>query len=504
MSTSAPPAATMRDPRMRRLTWEPLPRFASTRVRMRVLILFALPLLVWYLTWLLQPERVGHPLLYGMLVTAELFNVVQALGLWWTCSSERLKRVEPRKAPAEAIDVFIPVYNEPVEIVELTVAGAARIAGRDVRVWLLDDGDSDAMAALAARYGVGYLRRPEHSGAKAGNVNHALGLTDAPFVAIFDADHVADPHFYERTRPLMDDPLVAFVQTPQFYANADAGPVASASWAQQSLFFGCIARGKAGLGAIFCCGTNVLFRREALDAIGGIPTDSVTEDFELSLHLHERGWRSEYVPDVLSRGLGPEDMASYVSQQLRWARGCLSALPRVLRSRLPLKLRLQYLLSSSYWLTGWTVLIYMSFPVISILTGAQPLSGITAGTFLAHFAPYFAMALLAVALAGGGTYTFSALALSAASFWIQVYASILVLLRRKGSFVVTPKQGAAVRQPRAIAPTLTVIAILLSVCLYGLLTNPSTATLNNVAFALFHVTVLGVGASPALRKPAAA
>ena len=125
----------------------------------------------------------------------------------------------------------------------------------------------------------------------------------------------------------MDDPQVAFVQTPQYYANTERSRIAAASWAQQALFFGAIARGKDGLDAVFCCGTNVLFRREAFESVGGFPTNSLTEDFELSIHLHEKGWSSVYVPDVLARGLGPEDTAAYVSQQQRWARGCLSGHP---------------------------------------------------------------------------------------------------------------------------------------------------------------------------------
>ena len=141
---------------------------------------------------------------------------------------------------------------------------------------------------------------------------------------MFDSDHVADPTFLEATLGYMDDPKVAFVQTPQYYANGDSSRIAAASWAQQALFFGAIARGKDGLDAVFCCGTNVLFRREAFESVGGFPTNSLTEDYELSIWLHEKGWKSVYVPDVLSRGLGPEDMASYVSQQQRWARGCLS------------------------------------------------------------------------------------------------------------------------------------------------------------------------------------
>ena len=164
----------------------------------------------------------------------------------------------------------------------------------------------------------------------------------------------------------------------------------------------------------------MLFRREAFESVGGFPTNSLTEDFELSIHLHEQGWKSVYVPDVLSRGLGPEDMASYVSQQQRWARGCLSGLPRALRARLPFKLKVQYVLSGVYFLSGWTVLIYMSFPVVRLLGGGQPIAGIDAPEFLLHFAPYFAIALTMAALAGAGSYTFSAFALAAANFWIHI------------------------------------------------------------------------------------
>src|SRR5581483_2572302 len=110
-------------------------------------------------------------------------------------------------------------------------------------------------------------------------------------------------------------------------------------------------------------------------------------------------------------------------QQQRWARGCLSAVPAILRARLPWRVRLQYLLSATYFLSGWTVVLYMSLPVVRLLFGLQPLAQITASQFLIHFAPYYCGALAAVALAGTGTYTFGAFALAASSFWIHVQAT---------------------------------------------------------------------------------
>jgi len=496
-------SASRFDIRLRRPDWEPLPAGMPVRIRVRILAAIGLPLVAWYVSWLVAPERIGHPVLYVLLVLAEALNVIQALGFWWTCANERVRRpLAPRSSPA--VDVLIPRYDEPVEIVELTVAAAAGLSGDDVRVWLLDDGDDDEMRDLARRHDVGYLRRPEHTHAKAGNINHALEHIDAAYVAIVDCDHVVDPGFLQATLGHFDeDERLAFVQTPQYYADGDQPGVPGAAWAQQTLFFGAIARGKDGLGATFCCGTNVVFRRAALDEVGGFPTHSITEDFELSLDLHERGWTSAYLPKVLASGLGPGDMGGYVTQQLRWARGCLSAVPRIVTARLPWRLRAQYLLSATYWLSGWTVLIYMSFPVVTILFGEQPLANLTAPEFLLHFAPYFLVALSAAALAGGGAYTFSALALAATSFWVFIVASVLTALRRRGSFKVTPKQGVTKRQPRAVAPALVAVAVLVAVSVYGLSHSRDSATFNNVAFALLHVSILLTGAWPALQPPPA-
>jgi cellulose synthase (UDP-forming) len=480
-----------------------MPDQRQARRRAMVMALICTGLAAWYLSWLLGGAHIGNPVLFGLLIAAESFNLIQAIGFWWTCSHQRMR---PGRMPTgtEAVDVLIPVYDEPVDVVEPTVAAAAAIRGADVRVWLLDDGRSPEMDRLAARYGVGYITREQNVGAKAGNLNNALGFTSAPYVAVLDCDHVPRPQFLDHTLGHLEDFGVAFVQTPQYYANGGSGPIASAAAAQQNLFFGPIARGKDGLDAIFCCGTNVVFRRQALEEVGGFSEDSVTEDFELSVRLHEAGWKSVYVPEVLACGLGPEDMASYVSQQQRWARGCLGAIPLILRSKLRWRARLQYLLSATYFLSGLTLLIYMSLPVIRIVTGAQPLAAATADQFLLHFAPYYVGALATVALAGYGTYTYEAFALASGSFWIHIQAAINTVLRRPARFVVTPKHGEVARQPRAVAPTLVAIGVLIAAAVYGLSQNHGAATLNNVAFASLHAAVLLTAAIPALRlRPSA-
>ncbi len=467
--------------------------------RLRVLVPLSVLLSLWYFVWLLRPERVGNPVLYGLLVAAEVFNLFQAIGFWWTCWHGRDRPDVPLPAAGMPdVDVLIPVYNEPLDVVGPTVAAATRIRGGQVAVHLLDDAGRPELEELAARYGARYIHRPEHTGAKAGNLNYALDRTTAPFVAVFDCDHVPAPGFLEGTMGWMDDAEVAFVQTPQHYANDHVDRLTAAASSQQALFFGGIARGKDGLGAMFCCGTNFVFRRAALDEAGGFPEHSLTEDFELSLRLHERGWRSVYVNKVLAQGLGPEDMRSYVSQQQRWARGCLSAIPAIITSDLPARLRMQYLFSSLFFLSGWTFALYMTIPAVRIFTGAQPLASATAAQFLLHFAPYFGVSLVAVAVAGAGAYTFDAFALLIANFWIQIVATVFVVFRRTGTFVVTAKRGATGPQPGAVIPALAMILLLVTASFYGLSQGLTAAIANNVAFALLHVTVLTIGIWSAL------
>ena len=222
--------------------WRTPDDWRAAQTKLRLLLALSVVLAGWYFEWLLRAGRVGNPVLYGLLVSAELFNLVQAAGFWWTCRHGRDREPAPRwSGPLPAVDVMIPVYNEPLDVVAPTVAAAVGLRGAEVTVYLLDDAGRPELADLARRAGARYVRREGNIGAKAGNLNHALGLTQAPFVVVFDCDHVPDPRFLEATLGWMQDDRVGFVQTPQYYANARTGRLAAAAWSQQALFFGGIA-----------------------------------------------------------------------------------------------------------------------------------------------------------------------------------------------------------------------------------------------------------------------
>jgi cellulose synthase (UDP-forming) len=241
---------------------------------------------------------------------------------WWSHRAEG----------APLVDVFIPTYNEPAEVVEKSLAGARQQEFPRVRVWLLDDGDRPAMRALAARYGVQYLARPAHrrEHAKAGNLNHALeaarGCGDvAEFVAVLDCDFVAQPHFVSRALALMADETVGLVQTPQLFFNAD--PIQAAFPRP-----GCVADefrygydvlhlAQDARGGAYCRGTSFIVRMAALAEISDFPTGSVCEDVLTSQRLRLAGWRTVYLDERLSFGLAPENLGEFIGQRRRWGIG---------------------------------------------------------------------------------------------------------------------------------------------------------------------------------------
>jgi cellulose synthase (UDP-forming) len=222
------------DCRLQPARWRTDEDWRRAQMKLRLLLPCALILTVWYFAWLLRPVHVGNPALYGLLVFCELFNVLQAIGFWWTCIHGRIRpSIAPSVSTDTEVDVLVPVYTEPLDVVIPTIQAAVAMRGARVNVYVLDDAGRPELAALAARCGAHYICRSEHRGAKAGNLNHALQRTHSPFVAVFDCDHVPDERFLEATLGYFKDDEVGYVQTPQYYANAGANHLAAAAWSQQ-------------------------------------------------------------------------------------------------------------------------------------------------------------------------------------------------------------------------------------------------------------------------------
>jgi cellulose synthase (UDP-forming) len=229
-----------------------------------------------------------------------------------------------------SIDVLICSYNEDKEILERTIVGALGMDYPNFRVWMLDDNRRDWVKTLCAELGCLYLSRPDNAHAKAGNINHALKhiarLPDPPeFVSILDADFVPTPQFLKRAMSLFRDSTIGVVQTPQHFVNPDPIQInlgATKFWPdEQRFFFDIVLPAKDAWSAAFCCGTSSIVRMQPLMEIGGFPTDSVTEDYLLSLRLKEKGFLTAYLNEPLTYGLAPEGLKEYIVQRSRWCLG---------------------------------------------------------------------------------------------------------------------------------------------------------------------------------------
>ncbi|MGW6917082.1 glycosyltransferase family 2 protein [Kitasatospora sp. NPDC054939] len=243
------------------------------------------------------------------------------------------------------VDLYLPTCGEPLDVLENAYRAVGALDWPNaLTVWVLDDADRPEVAALAAAHGYEYVVRPDRGHfKKAGNLNHALTLSSAEYIAILDADFAPRPDFLRHLVPYFADPRIGIVQSPQCF-DTDEGMdwIQRAAGSAQEWFFRWVQPSRDASDAAICCGSNAVYRRTAIDAAGGFARLDHSEDLFTGLALYEQGYRTLYVPVLVAKGTSPDNLASYVNQQYRWAMGNLHLLgsPVLKRIRAPRRMRL--------------------------------------------------------------------------------------------------------------------------------------------------------------------
>jgi len=275
------------------------------------------------------------------------------------------------------VDIFVPTYSEPVEMLRRTIIGCQAVDYPCKTVYLLDDQRRPAMRALTEELGCRYFDRPDNSQAKAGNLNHALPLTDGELIVCFDAHFVPCRDFLERTVGFFRDPQVAMLQTPQNFFNEDAVTrnlgLECALEDEQRLFFRTLQPGRDSMNAVVCHGSCFVIRRTALEQIGGVPTETITEDWATSIKLQAAGYKIQYLNEALSAGMSADKCGEFVQQRARWAQGTLQALfastnPLTV-SGLTWKQRLMHFSGIIYYLGSLSTLFNLVAPLFFLFFG---------------------------------------------------------------------------------------------------------------------------------------
>ncbi|HEY9638048.1 MAG TPA: glycosyltransferase family 2 protein [Coleofasciculaceae cyanobacterium] len=383
--------------------------------------------------------------------------------------------------------------------------------------------------------------KPHH--AKAGNINYAIfsGETSGDFILTLDADHIPKPEFLKRVLPYFhtynlstgkyESNQIAFVQTPQAFYNIPSGDPFGH---QAHLFYGPIQQGKDGMNSAFYTGTNAVLRREALisvglqnfseefskdekrldefDLVGGVSSNSITEDMNTAMRLHAAGWKSVYHHEELSEGLAPDDLSSTLKQKLRWAQGTIQVLLRenpLAKSGLTFWQQLQYFQTMYSYFSGFATVVFIACPIIYFFTGVIPVRAY-GSDFALHFVPAFILNRLTFIAASWGIparelWRSEQYAIALFPLFIQAVWSVFT--GRSIKFQVTPKQRQSGIYLQLVLPQLTIFALtILGMiwCIYrfatGTLENPWLYLLN-AAWAIYNLSLFWVIIQAAIWQP---
>ena len=348
------------------------------------------------------------------------------------------------------VDILIATYNEPVNILENTIATASsqRYPQDKFKVYVCDDGDRQEVKELAEDYGAIWVRRDNNEHAKAGNLNNCLeNYASGDLFAVLDADMITKSTFLERMVGYFIDPDMAMVQAPQVFYNPDPFQnnllMYSAIPNEQDFFMREVLTRRNEFNAVLNVGSNAIFRRSHVESIGWIPTGTITEDMATSMLLQAQGYTTLFINETLAMGLSPETFADYIKQRDRWCRGNI----QVMKKWKPLRLkglsfmqRLIYFDGVLYWFFGFQKLIYIIGPILLLLFGL-PIYYSDVFTMLLFFVPMYFLTIEVFSMFEHKTRTIN---------WAHLYETALapylafaalseLLFSNKMKFSVTPK-----------------------------------------------------------------
>ena len=281
----------------------------------------------------------------------------------------RVRRWRPFRYPS--VSIFLPICGEPLEVLWNTWIGVFELIQAypgDAHAYVLDDGPSDEARELALSFGFVYVRRPnqrEHK--KAGNLNYTFRRTSGDHVVIFDADFRPRADFLAETLPYLDDPAIGIVQTPQFFRVSQRQAwVERAAGPTLEVFYRAVQVSRDRFGSALCVGSNAVYRRAALEPLGGFTEIPYAEDSHTGLDMRYYGYRLTYLPVPLAAGICPSTLNAFMRQQYRWCCGATSLIftRHMWRVRMRWTARLPYIAG---WLwnltTGLRTLILPLIPI---------------------------------------------------------------------------------------------------------------------------------------------
>ncbi len=418
------------------------------------------------------------------------------------------------------IDVFIPSYNEPLDVVRPTLIAAQNMLwpAHKLNIYLLDDSRREDFRDLCMELGVGYFSRDHNQHAKAGNINAALNVTSSELIALFDADFRPTRNFLlETVGGFLRDERLFLVQTPHHFFFPDPFDrnlnIHRKVPQEGDIFHGAIQDGKDLWNAAFFCGSSAVLRRQALEEIGGVAIETITEDAHTSQKLHRRGWRSAYLNRRLSAGYSTETLADLLQQRIRWAQGTIQMLrcEGLWQKGMSAAQNLSYIAGYLFYLSALPRLVFFITPITFLVFDLQAIHA-PAAMILAYALPYLLMTqIITSRLYGQYRHTFWGDVYETVTSWYILKPTLVTLFGpKRGTFKVTPKgqlldQGfydLAIARPFLIFLSIAWIAN--GIAIWRLVFGSDewiSAILLNMFWNLYNILILSVAVATAWERP---
>lgn len=401
-----------------------------------------------YLLWLTSNAEsfLGWTIVVAEFIFVVAFNLF-VINNWNQTSANRSYR-----KPQGALDVFLPVVNEPLEMFERTLKAATNIKYANKKIYVLDDGKRLGIKKLAKEYGAKYIARNTSEHYKAGNMNNGLRFAKGEFILALDADQIVTASIAEHLLGHFQKwAYLAIITTKQRYR------VPRADFNNDYIFYLHMQRGKNRDNAAISTGTGVIYRRSAIDAIGGFQTWNIVEDMQTSYALHRSGYKSLYVNKAYTIGTAPLDLPTIYKQRGTWATDSLRMFfkqnPLFVKG-LTIRQRLHYFeIGFGYIMPAIAIPIICSILPLSLLLHDTEAS--SADTYSLMGLPAYFLIMLTVYMLSNRTT--NGIRLWMALFPVYFKSISLALRKEKMRYVVTQKTGNDARAVRLIVPQITVV-----------------------------------------------
>ncbi|WP_053971865.1 glycosyltransferase family 2 protein [Mangrovimonas sp. ST2L15] len=462
---------------------------------LRVMILIGVLSLINFFYWFFKPDLVENRPLFLLLTCVIFFDTFRLLYTWYHYWGISIPN-KPKHRTSYKVDVFTTFCDgEPIDMVTQTLLAIKKM-DYPHETYLCDEDDNAYLKNFCKENGIIHVTRTSKENAKAGNINNALKIATGDVCVIMDPDHVPETNFLTELLPYFEDEKIGFVQSVQGYYNQNESKVALGAAEQTYQFYGPVMMSMNSYGTVNAIGANCVFRRKALDSIGG-HSPGLSEDMHTAMQLYAKGWKSVYVPKMLTKGLVPSTLSSYFKQQLKWSRGTFELLISVfpkLFSNFTLRQKLHFGIIPLHYLAGIVYFFVLLIPILSLFFSTTPWRGNIYNFWLITL-PIFA-SILGIRLfvqkwiikkSERGMHITGGL-LFHTTWSIFILGVFYSLIRKKIPYIPTPKTGEDKTPFALIAPNLFMGILSVAAIIYGLQRDFTPFSLFMSGFALWNAS----------------